>query len=386
VPFFLKKNGMHFKISNYMSGKIPKYFINELLSRTDIVELINTRLNLKKYGKNYQTRCPFHQDKTPSFTVNHEKQFYYCFGCNAHGNAIDFLINYEHLNFVESIEELSIIHGMPIPFENNHCNVLYLKKQKFYLLMETLCKLYQKNIHLNKLASEYLFKRGINKKMIEIFLIGYSDVSWHIFSDKFNINELLEQDLLNHKIITINKTGYKYDIFQGRIIFPIQDHHGRIIAFGGRSIDNTLPKYLNTQETTIFRKGKTIYGLYQIKKTCIKPKYLLVVEGYIDVITLTQYDINYVVSSLGTSTTSEHIKLLFQYTNTVIYCYDGDQAGQNAAWRTLIKALPHISDQKNLKFILLPNNEDPDAIIRKEGRENFQKRIDHAVTMSRFFF
>ncbi|QCI17474.1 DNA primase [Buchnera aphidicola (Acyrthosiphon lactucae)] len=369
-----------------MSGKIPKYFITELLFRTDIVELINTRLTLKKYGKNYQTNCPFHHDKTPSFTVSYEKQFYYCFGCNAHGNAIDFLMQYEHLNFIESIEELSIIHGITIPFEKSIPNNVYFKKQKLYFLMEKICKLYNKNINFTHLANQYLIKRNINKNMIDFFLIGFSSLNWKNFYTKLNISKEFEQELLINNIISINKEGYTYDRFQGRIIFPIQDHHGRIVGFGGRSLNNTLPKYLNSPETDIFHKRKQIYGLYQVKKKCLKPTYLLVVEGYIDVITLTQYNINYVVSTLGTAITSEHIQLLFQNTDIIIYCYDGDDAGKNAAWCTLKKTLPYISDKKTVKFILLPNNEDPDSIIKKEGRKKFQTRIDNAITMAKFFF
>ncbi|WAI18220.1 MAG: DNA primase [Buchnera aphidicola (Acyrthosiphon caraganae)] len=369
-----------------MSRKIPKYFINELLFRTNIVELINTRLTLKKNGKNYQINCPFHHDKTPSFTVSYEKQFYYCFGCNAHGNAIDFLMQYEHLSFIESIEELSILHGITIPFENTIQNSFYLKKQKLYLLMKKIGVFYKKYINFNNLANKYLAKRNINKNMIDFFLIGFSDLKWSNFCKKLNISKEFEQELLNQNILSINKKGYIYDRFQGRIIFPIQDHHGRIVGFGGRALDNILPKYLNSPETDIFHKRKQIYGLYQVKKKCLKPSYLLVVEGYIDVITLTQYNINYVVSTLGTATTSEHIQLLFQHTDIIIYCYDGDDAGKNAAWQTLKKALPYISDKKTLKFILLPDNEDPDTIIRKEGRQKFQKRIENAITMSKFFF
>lgn len=371
-----------------MTGKIPKYFINELLFRTDIIELINTRITLKKKGKNYQTNCPFHHDKTPSFTVSYEKQFYYCFGCNAHGNAIDFLIHYENLNFIESIEELAIIHGIKIPFENTekYNNNHYIKKEKLYLLIKDMSVLYQKNIAITHSAYQYLVKRNISKEMIDFFSIGFSSLKWNIFSKNFNIKQDFENQLLNNKIISINKKGYKYDFFQGRIIFPIHDKHGRIIGFGGRAINNALPKYINSPETDIFHKGKYIYGLYQVKKKYLKPTYLLVVEGYIDVITLTQYNINYAVSSLGTSITKEHIQILFQNTDTVIYCYDGDNAGKNASWRALKISLPYISDKKTLKFILLPNNEDPDSIIRKEGKEEFQTRINNALTMSKFFF
>ncbi|WP_348769467.1 DNA primase [Buchnera aphidicola] len=371
-----------------MSGKIPKYFINDLLSKTNIVDLINTRIKLKKNGKNYQTNCPFHNDKTPSFTVSYEKQFYYCFGCNIHGNAIDFLINYENLNFIESIEELSLMHGLLIPFENNIQSEQndYFKKQKLYLLTDKISKLYQKNIMLTSSACEYLIQRGINKSMIQFFSIGFSDFNWNFFCKKLNITKKLETELFNYKIISINKNKKKYDPFQGRIIFPIHDKHGRTIGFGGRTIENMSPKYINSTETNIFYKGKQIYGLYQVKKIHPKPKYLLVVEGYIDVIILTQNKIDYVVSSLGTSITKEHVQILFRNTDTVIYCYDGDIAGKNAAWRTLKITLPYISDKKTIKFIILPENEDPDSIIKKEGAKNFKLRIKNALTMSKFFF
>lgn len=372
-----------------MSGKIPKHFINELLFRTNIIELINTRIKLKKNGKNYQTHCPFHNDKTPSFTVSYEKQFYYCFGCNAHGNAIDFLINYDHLNFVESIEELATIHNIEIPFERKSIieKNFYLKKQKLYLLMNKISKLYQKNIFFNDSAQKFLIKRRINKNMIDSFCIGFSSNKWNLFSKKFNIKKDFEEELLDHKIISTNKYKYIYDPFQGRITFPIHDEHGRIIGFGGRAIKKeVLPKYFNSYESDIFHKSKQIYGLYQVKKKHSQPKYLLVVEGYIDVIMLTQYDIKYVVSSLGTSTTKEHIQILFRHTNTIIYCYDGDDAGRNASWRTLKIALPYISDKKSIKFIILPKNEDPDTIIQKEGKKKFELRIDNAFTMSKFFF
>ncbi|QFQ32801.1 DNA primase [Buchnera aphidicola (Aphis fabae)] len=371
-----------------MSGKIPKYFINDLLFRTNIVDLINTRIKLKKNGKNYQTNCPFHNDKTPSFTVSYEKQFYYCFGCNKHGNAIDFLINYENLNFVESIEELSLIHGLSIPFEKNIISEKnnYFKKQKLYLLTKKMSELYQKNIMFTSSAYDYLTHRGISRNMMQFFCIGFASFTWDLFYQKLNIKKEFETELLNYQLISINQSNKIYDPFQGRIIFPIHDKYGRTIGFGGRTIQNIFPKYINSTETNIFYKGKQIYGLYQVKKKNSKPKYLLVVEGYIDVIMLTQNKINYVVSSLGTSITKEHVKILFRNTDTVIYCYDGDDAGRNAAWRALKITLPYISDKKTIKFIILPENEDPDSIIKKEGAKNFQLRIQNALTMSKFFF
>ncbi|WP_422667521.1 DNA primase [Buchnera aphidicola] len=368
-----------------MPGKIPKYFINDLLSRTNIIELINARITLKKQGKNYKTNCPFHHDKTPSFTVSYEKQFYYCFGCNAHGNAIDFLINYDHLNFIESIEELAITNGLTIPFQNKIKNE-YFQKEKIYSLMKKISKLYQKNTLLTDSSKKYIKNRGINQEMIDFFSIGFIDKNWNDFSKKFNISEKFQQELIKNEILSITPKGYIYNRFYERIIFPIHNKHGNIIGFGGRALHNITPKYINSPETDIFHKGKEIYGLYQVKKKCLKPEYLLVVEGYIDVITLTQYNINYVVSLLGTATTKEQIKILFCTTNIIIYCYDGDLAGINAAWRALKIALPYISETKILKFILLPNNEDPDTIIRKEGYNHFNNRIKNAMTMSQFFF
>ncbi|CAL4318383.1 DNA primase [Buchnera aphidicola (Protaphis terricola)] len=371
-----------------MSVKIPRYFINDLLFRTNIIDLINTRIKLKKNGKNYQTNCPFHNDKTPSFTVSYEKQFYYCFGCKKHGNAIDFLINYENLTFIESIEELASIHGITIPFQDNtiYEKNNYLKKQKLYSLIDQISKLYQKNIQLNNNAYKYLINRGINKNMIKFFQIGFSSFTWENFSEKLNIKKELEKELLNYKIISTNKNQKKYDPFQGRIIFPIHDINGKTIGFGGRSIRNIFPKYINSSETNIFYKSKQIYGLYQLKKKFFKPEYILVVEGYIDVIMLIQNKINYVVSSLGTSITKEHIKILFRHTDTIIYCYDGDDAGKTASWRALKITLPYISDKKTIKFIILPENEDPDTIIKKEGAKKFQLRIKNSIKMSEFFF
>lgn len=382
----MQRTGLYYKKS--MSGKIPKYFINDLLYRTNIIDLINTRIKLKKQGKNYQANCPFHNDKTPSFTVSYEKQFYYCFGCNTHGNAIDFLINYENLNFIESIEELALMHGLSIPFETKIISEKndYFKKQKLYLLTEKISQLYQKNIMLTSSAYDYLIRRGISKKMMQLFCIGFSSFTWDVFFKKLNIKKEFEIELLNYQMIFINKNNKINDPFRGRIIFPIHDKYGRTIGFGGRAIKNILPKYLNSTETNIFYKGKQIYGLYQVKKKHSKPKYLLVVEGYIDVIMLTQHKIDYVVSSLGTSITKEQVKILFHNTDTVMYCYDGDDAGKNAAWRTLKITLPYISDQKTIKFIILPKNEDPDSIIQKEGAKNFQLRIKNALTMSKFFF
>jgi DNA primase len=373
-----------------MIGKIPKNFIDELLIKTNIIDLISSRIPLKKQGQNYHARCPFHNEKTPSFTVNDKKQFYYCFGCNSHGNAIDFLMNYEHLNFIESIETLSILNRLSIPYNigyETHKNE-YDKRNQLYYLMKKVSDLYKENI-VNTDHNEaycYLKKRGISQEMINYFSIGFAPKEWNNISKKIIINKNNQQALIDSGILILNKKGYSYDRFRDRIIFPIKDNHGRISGFGARNLNNKKPKYINSPETNIFHKSRQLYGLYETKRNYSKPTRLLIVEGYIDVIMLTQFNINYVVGSLGTSITSEHIQLLFRTTDNLIYCYDGDRSGKEAAWRTLKISLPYMHDGRSIKFIFLPQDEDPDTIIRQEGKIAFENRIDQAIDLSVFLF
>ncbi|XBC43896.1 MAG: DNA primase [Buchnera aphidicola (Floraphis choui)] len=369
-----------------MKGIVPQYFINELLRQTNIVNVINTKIPLKKIGKNYNTHCPFHEEKTPSFTVSDEKQFYYCFGCNSHGNIIDFLINYEKLTFVESIEELANINGLKIPYQKRYFSqdFNYEQRNNLYYLTEKLSYIYHKNIFNMEHAYQYLINRGISKSMIQFFNIGFSPTNWSDTEKK--INNFNTKELIDIGVLIINNKGYKYDRLRRRIIFPIRNKNGKVIGFGGRLPNNNFPKYINSPETNIFQKSRNLYGLFEILKYNPKPKKLLIVEGYIDVITLFQFNINYSLAALGTSITNNQIRLLFQITDTVICCYDGDLAGKKAAWRTLKIALPHIYDGKHIKFIFLPNNEDPDTIIRKEGTKEFKKRINNAVNLSNFLF
>lgn len=374
-----------------MNGKIPQTFITELLIRTDIVDLINQHIKLKKIGKNYQTNCPFHDDKTPSFTVSKEKQFYHCFGCNSHGNAIDFLMHYEHLNFLETIEELSTIHNLEIPNLKKTTLIQneYHQKNKLYALMNKVCNIYIKNIKtkFGKMALKYLTKRGISNKTLDFFLIGYS-IQKTQFISKYSQECLTQniEELIKAGIILSNNQGIYYNRFRNRITFPIRDKHGHITGFGARSVYDHKPKYLNSPETIIFKKREQLYGLYEAKKIKTNIEKLIVVEGYIDVITLFQFEINYAVGTLGTFISSKNIQTLFRTTNNIIYCYDGDSAGRLAAWRTLELSLPYITDKKNLKFMFLPEGEDPDSIIRKEGKIAFEKRMEFATSMSQFLF
>ncbi|WP_343188254.1 DNA primase [Buchnera aphidicola (Ceratoglyphina bambusae)] len=372
-----------------MLEKIPKNFINELLHNTNIVEIINSKMKVKKIGKNYYSLCPFHNEKTPSFSISYEKQFYYCFGCHVHGNAIDFLMNYEKINFIESIKELSELNGMKIPYEKNkNYEKENNQKNELHKILHKVLKKYKKNIlkEKNKNIKKYLFNRGINEKSIKIFSLGYScniikKYKKNIYNDKKYKKKLIESGILykNKKNILCNR-------FINRIMFPIKNINGKINGFGGRSTSIQFPKYINSPETKIFQKRNNLYGLYELYKYNKKIKKIIIVEGYFDVIKLHQNYIKYTVSTLGTSINQNTIKKLFRISDTLIYCYDGDIAGKKAAWKTLEISLPCIYDNKILKFIFLPKGEDPDSIIQKEGRKKFKMRIKKALPMSEFLF
>ncbi|MGP1932794.1 MAG: DNA primase [Arsenophonus sp. ET-YP4-MAG3] len=373
-----------------MTERISSIFINDLLARTDIVNFINTKIPLKKKGKNHYARCPFHDEKIPSFIVNSHKQFYHCFGCGANGNAIDFLMNYEKLNFIETIEELATIHGLEISYEkNNNSNKINRDHRKnLYNLMNNINQFYQHS--LNKLdahnAKKYLIQRGLSDEIICYFSIGFSPSRLDNLLQYVTKHTNKYKQLNASGMLVINNNGYIYNRFRERIMFPIRDRRGRVIAFGGRVLDNTLPKYLNSSETEIFNKSRQLYGLYEAIQNNSALSKLLIVEGYMDVIILAQFGIKYAVASLGTSTTIEHIQLLFRTTYTVICCYDGDKAGRKAAWRTLEIALPYLSDGRQLKFMFLPDGEDPDSLIRKEGKINFEQRIEKSHALSTFLY
>ncbi|STD30935.1 DNA primase [Edwardsiella tarda] len=373
-----------------MAGRIPRVFINDLLARTDIVELIDARVKLKKQGKNYHACCPFHNEKTPSFTVNADKQFYHCFGCGAHGNAIDFLMNYDRLEFVESIEELATMAGLEVPYEsgNGPSQMERHQRQNLYQLMEGLCSYYQQALRQPGAtqAQSYLAGRGMSQAIMDRFAIGYAPPGWDNALKRFGREAAGRLALNDAGMLVNNDNGRSYDRFRDRIMIPIRDKRGRVIAFGGRVLGNGTPKYLNSPETEIFHKGRQLFGLYEALQHAPQPARLLVVEGYMDVIALAQYGINYAVASLGTSTTAEHIQLLFRHTDSVVCCYDGDNAGREAAWRALETALPYLSDGRQLKFMFLPDGEDPDTLVRKEGTDAFEQRMNAAHPLSTFLF
>ncbi len=373
-----------------MAGRIPRVFINDLLARTDIVDLIDARVKLKKQGKNYHACCPFHNEKTPSFTVNGEKQFYHCFGCGAHGNAIDFLMNYDKLEFVETVEELAAMHNLDVPYEagSGPSQIERHQRQNLYQLLDGLNAFYQQSLTQPTAhdAREYLSRRGLSADVISRFAIGYAPPGWDNVLKRFGGNDENRQSLIDAGMLVTNDKGRSYDRFRERVMFPIRDKRGRVIGFGGRVLGDGQPKYLNSPETDIFHKGRQLYGLYEAQLSSPEPARLLVVEGYMDVVALAQYDINYAVASLGTSTTADHIQLLFRATNNVICCYDGDRAGRDAAWRALETALPYMNDGRQLRFMFLPDGEDPDTLVRKEGKAAFEARMEQAQPLSTFLF
>lgn len=374
-----------------MKGSIPRPFIDDLLTKSDIVEVINARVKLKKAGRDYQACCPFHHEKTPSFTVSQKKQFYHCFGCGAHGNAISFLMDYDKLEFVEAIEELAAMAGLEVPYEkranyNGKPQPSYQTKRNLYELMQDIAQFYQAQLPLHIPAQAYLQQRGLSSEIIARFQIGFVSNAMDSVLRRFGQDRESQQKLFDLGMLSRNERGNVYDKFRHRIMFPIRDKRGRTVAFGGRVLGDEKPKYLNSPETITYHKGNELYGLFEALQVNDEPEKLLVVEGYMDVVALAQFGVDYAVASLGTSTTSEQIQLMFRSTEQVICCYDGDRAGRDAAWRALENALPYLEDGRQLKFIFLPDGEDPDTYIRQYGKEKFEDYIANAQSLSEFLF
>ncbi|HCE2460978.1 TPA: DNA primase [Vibrio parahaemolyticus] len=380
-----------------MAGHIPRSFIDDLLARLDIVDIIDARVKLKKKGKNYGACCPFHNEKTPSFSVSQEKQFYHCFGCGAHGNAIDFMMAFERLEFVEAIEELASYLGLDVPREqrsggggqfNSGPQASSSEKRSLYDLMGSIAQFYRNQLKQpsSKVAIEYLKDRGLSGEIVQKFGIGYVADEWDLVRKNFGQNKDNQDMLVTGGMLIENDKGNRYDRFRGRIMFPIRDRRGRVIGFGGRVLGEGTPKYLNSPETPIFHKGKELYGLYEVLQAHREPAQILVVEGYMDVVALAQYGVDYSVASLGTSTTGDHIQMLFRQTNTVVCCYDGDRAGKEAAWRALENALQFLKTGNTLKFLFLPDGEDPDSYVRKYGKAAFEQQIEQATPLSSYLF
>ncbi|MCB1750720.1 MAG: DNA primase [Gammaproteobacteria bacterium] len=370
-----------------MAGRIPASFIDELLNRVDIVDLINSRLPLKKGGKDYQACCPFHDEKTPSFTVSREKQFYHCFGCGAHGSAVGFLMEYEQMDFVEAIEELAVREGLQVPREEGQSQGPDYRP--LYATLEKAALFYRNQLRTHpeaRRAVDYLKLRGLSREVVAEFGIGFAPSGYHNLMNLANGDAEELKRLWVTGMTTESDEGRRYDRFRERIMFPIRNHRGDFIGFGGRLLGEGKPKYLNSPETPVFHKGKELYGLYEARKSVRQLDHLLVVEGYMDVVALAQFGIRNVVATLGTATTTDHLQRLFRAVPEVVFCFDGDRAGRDAGWKALAIALPLMRDGREARFLFLPQGEDPDSLVRQEGVEAFRRRIQTAVPLSRFLF
>mgnify|MGYP001355026219 FL=1 len=357
-----------------MAGKIPQNFIDELLTRTDIIDVIDAYVPLKKAGKNHKACCPFHEEKTPSFNVNQDKQFYYCFGCTASGTAITFLMEHLRIGFVEAIEDLASRAGMEIPREAYNSGDSSSVSNKLYELLESITEYYTNELKNNKNTNNiinYIKKRNINNETRVEFELGFAPPGWDNLVSNFGKSKETIKLLVDAGVIIKNDRGSYYDRFRNRLIFPIRDQRGRVIGFGGRVLGDETPKYLNSPETQIFQKGRELYGLFQARKASRDLKDIYIVEGYMDVIALAQFGIKNVVATLGTAATFEHIGKLFRITNKLIFCFDGDKAGKKAAWRALENSLSLLKNGRQVYFIFLPNNEDPDTFVNKNGKNAF---------------
>ena len=379
-----------------MKGLIPRDFILDLIARASILDVISKRVKMKKKGNNYFGCCPFHDEKTASFSLNEKKQIYYCFGCGASGSVVNFLMQYERLSFPEAIEELASMQGIRVPYTDNENNQIDQSKQiesrnirrDLYTLMAKITNFYQQQLALSTSidAHKYLEQRGLNTEIIARYKIGYAPNSSQLAFQTI-VKTKNEAELYDKAGMSVNNDrGNRFDRFRGRIMFPIRDRQGNVIAFGGRTIINDSAKYLNSPETPIFHKGFQLYGLYEALEANRNPKQLIIVEGYMDVVSLAQYGIDYAVAALGTATSEEHIKLLFRATDSVIFCYDGDNAGRNAAWRALNVLLPCLIDGKEIIFTFLPQDEDPDSFVRKVGKTGFEDYLKTAPNLSKFLF
>ncbi len=371
-----------------MGGHIPSQFIDELLNRADIVTVIDARVPLKKQGREYVACCPFHNEKTPSFTVSQAKQFYHCFGCGSHGSAIGFLMSYEHLEFRDAVEELAAEVGMQIPRQAERSEAPRIDAG-LYEVLESAAGFYRKQLRdavASKVAIDYLKSRGVSGEIAAEFGIGFAPQGWDNLGSALRNQGVTEKTMAAAGLVINKEGGGYYDRFRQRIMFPIRDRRGRVIAFGGRALGDENPKYLNSPETAVFHKGRELYGLYEARKATTSLDTLLVVEGYMDVVSLVQFGVRNAVATLGTATTADHLKLLFRACNTVVFCFDGDRAGREAAWRALQVTLPLMNEGRQVGFMFLPEGEDPDSMVRKEGRQAFELRIKDAMPFSQFFY
>ncbi|MCQ8106147.1 DNA primase [Methylomonas sp. SURF-2] len=369
-----------------MSGRIPKQFIDDLLVRVDIVDLIDSHVPLRKAGTNYVARCPFHAEKTPSFSVSRTRQMYHCFGCGVSGNAISFLMDYSHLGFVEAVEDLAAFVGVEAPREEQGGGSPVSAREdvsRLYAVMEQVAAYYAEQLRGAEgvKAMDYLKARQLTGEVVREFGLGYAPNGWDGLLGRFD-----RQSLIDAGMLVVRDDGKVYDRFRGRLMFPIRDKRKRVIGFGGRVLDDALPKYLNSPETVVFSKSKELYGLCELLQKNSRPGRILVVEGYMDVIALAQCGVENAVATLGTATSKTHIDLLFRFASELVFCFDGDSAGRQAAWKATEAALPALKDGRQIRIMLLPGGHDPDSLIRTEGQAEFRSRINGALVLSDYFF
>jgi len=386
-----------------MAGRIPDQFIDELLARVDIVDVIEQRVPLRKAGRDWSARCPFHDERSPSFTVSPAKQFYHCFGCGAHGSAIKFLMDYDRMEFPDAVEDLAARVGLKVPYEGGTKRGPTEDSTDLYTVLDAAAKFYERELGRNDAARRYFADRGLDAQTIERFGLGYAPDQWDALKSALGTNEKRIALLEKSGMLTQGERGTKYDRFRDRVMFPIADRRGRTIAFGGRIIGKPAPppsaeegaadarkgdgpKYLNSPETPLFHKGQQLFALWQVRQAHPKIPRLIVVEGYMDVIALFQHGITQAVATLGTATTRDHAELLFRNCADVYFCFDGDRAGRQAAWRAVESVLPRMRDGRQAFFLFLPDGEDPDSLVRKEGHAGFEQRLKAATPLSEFFF
>lgn len=368
-----------------MAGRIPSPFIDAVLARTDIIELIGTRVPLRKAGKDYKACCPFHEERSPSFTVSPDKQFYHCFGCGAHGTAIGFLMSYERLGFVEAVTELARRAGLDMPTEGSPAPP---PGPDLRPVLAAARAYFEENLRHHATAERahtYLKGRGVTGAIAKTFRLGYAPPGWDGLLSALE-SRYGRMALERVGLVVARDPTHHYDRFRDRIMFPIDDIQGRVIGFGGRVLDQGEPKYLNSPETPLFHKGHELYGLPQAVKAIEDARRVVVVEGYMDVIALAQHGVANVVATLGTATTREHLERLFRLTPEIIFCFDGDRAGRDAGWRALEQALAVLRDGRQVGFLFLPEGEDPDSLVRSEGADRFQQRLQTATELPEFFF
>jgi len=369
-----------------MAGRIPERFIDDLLARVDIVDVVGERVQLRKAGREWSACCPFHDERTPSFTVSPAKQFYHCFGCGAHGSVIGFLMNYDRLEFADAVGELARRLGLEVPWEGRRREAGDEVSGLYELLAEA-ARHYRAQLAGSEAARGYFRQRGLEAATIEHFGLGYAPDAWE--SLKSALGGTGERMALLEKagLVIRGERGRMYDRFRDRVMFPILDRRGRTIAFGGRVLAKSdAAKYLNSPETPLFHKGRELFGLWHAREANQKLARLLVVEGYMDVIRLHQAGLTQAVATLGTATTHDHAEILFRQAPDVYFCFDGDRAGRQAAWRALESVLPRLRDGRQALFLFLPEGEDPDSLVATEGASGFEQRLATAVPLSRFFF